>query len=33
MKTDFLDLWMVHDVRTPKDLDLIFGSAGVPYCR
>jgi len=28
MKTDFLDLWMVHDVRTPKDLDLIFGSAG-----
>jgi len=28
MKTHFLDLWMVHDVRTPKDLDLIFGSGG-----
>ena len=28
MKTDFLDLWMVHDVRTPKDLDLIFGPKG-----
>jgi aryl-alcohol dehydrogenase-like predicted oxidoreductase len=28
MKTPFLDLWMVHDVRTPKDLDLIFGPKG-----
>ena len=28
MKTDFLDLWMVHDVRTIKDLDQIFGSQG-----
>jgi len=28
MKTDFLDLWIVHDVRTPKDLDLIFGPKG-----
>ncbi len=28
MKTDFLDLWMVHDVRTPKDLDQIFGPDG-----
>ncbi len=28
MKTDFLDLWMVHDVRTPKDIDLIFGPKG-----
>ncbi len=28
MKTEYLDLWMVHDVRTPKDLDEIFGSKG-----
>ena len=28
MKTDFLDLWMVHDVRTIKDIDLIFGPQG-----
>jgi len=28
MKTDYLDLWMIHDVRTPKDLDLIFGPKG-----
>jgi len=28
MKTDYLDLWMIHDVRTPKDLDLIFGAKG-----
>jgi len=28
MKTHFLDLWMVHDVRTPKDLDLIFRAGG-----
>jgi predicted aldo/keto reductase-like oxidoreductase len=28
MKTGYLDLWMVHDVRTHKDLDLIFGSKG-----
>jgi len=28
MRTDFLDLWMVHDVRTIKDLDLIFGPKG-----
>jgi predicted aldo/keto reductase-like oxidoreductase len=28
MKTDFLDLWMVHDVRTIKDIDLIFGQQG-----
>jgi len=28
MKTDYLDLWMVHDVRTTKDLDLIFGPKG-----
>jgi len=28
MKTNFLDLWMIHDVRTPKDLDQIFGAKG-----
>jgi predicted aldo/keto reductase-like oxidoreductase len=28
MKTDYLDLWMIHDVRTTKDLDLIFGPKG-----
>lgn len=28
MNTDFLDLWMVHDVRSPKDLDQIFGPRG-----
>ncbi len=28
MKTDYLDLWMVHDVRTTKDLDVIFGANG-----
>jgi len=28
MKTDYLDLWMVHDVRTTKDLDLIFSPKG-----
>jgi len=28
MKTDFLDLWMVHDVRSPKDVEQIFGPRG-----
>ena len=28
MKTNYLDLWMIHDIRTPKDLDLIFGPKG-----
>ena len=28
MGTDYLDLWMVHDVRTAKDLDVIFGTKG-----
>ncbi len=28
MRTNFLDLWMVHDVRTIKDIDQIFGSKG-----
>jgi predicted aldo/keto reductase-like oxidoreductase len=28
MKTTYLDLWMIHDVRTTKDLDVIFGPKG-----
>jgi aryl-alcohol dehydrogenase-like predicted oxidoreductase len=28
MKTDYLDLWQVHDVRTARDLDEIFGPGG-----
>jgi len=28
MKTDFLDLWMIHDVRSPKDVEQIFGPKG-----
>ncbi len=28
MKTDWLDLWQVHDVRTEEDLRMIFGSGG-----
>ena len=28
MNTDALDLWMVHDVRTIKDIDQIFGPQG-----
>jgi len=28
MGTDYLDLWMIHDVRTTKDLDVIFGPSG-----
>jgi predicted aldo/keto reductase-like oxidoreductase len=28
MKTNYLDLWMIHDVRAPKDLDVIFGPEG-----
>jgi len=28
LRTQFLDLWMVHDVRTPKDLNQIFGPKG-----
>jgi len=28
MATDFLDLWMVHDVRSVNDLDLLFGPKG-----
>ena len=28
MKTAFLDLWMIHDVRSPKDVDQIFAPKG-----
>jgi len=28
MKTDHLDLWQVHDVRTEEDVEEIFGPAG-----
>jgi aryl-alcohol dehydrogenase-like predicted oxidoreductase len=28
MKTDHLDLWQVHDVRTENDIDEIFGPGG-----
>ncbi len=28
MKTDFLDLWMIHDVRTMRDIDQIFAPDG-----
>ncbi len=28
IKTNYLDLWMIHDVRTTKDLELIFGPKG-----
>lgn len=28
MKTDFLDLWMIHDVRSPNDIEQIFGQKG-----
>lgn len=28
MKTDHLDLWQVHDVRTDHDIDQIFGANG-----
>ena len=28
MRTDYLDLWQVHDVRTARDIDQIFGHNG-----
>jgi predicted aldo/keto reductase-like oxidoreductase len=28
MRTDYLDLWQVHDVRTDDDIEKIFGSRG-----
>lgn len=28
MKTDYLDLWQIHDVRTQEDMDRVFGPGG-----
>jgi predicted aldo/keto reductase-like oxidoreductase len=28
LQTDYLDLWQIHDVRTPQDLSLISGPGG-----
>ena len=28
MKTDYLDLWQIHDVRTDAEIDQIFGPGG-----
>jgi aryl-alcohol dehydrogenase-like predicted oxidoreductase len=28
LRTDRLDLWQLHDLRSPRDLDLIFGKGG-----
>lgn len=28
MKTDFLDLWMIHDLRFPKEIEEIFSPKG-----
>ena len=28
LRTDHLDLWQLHDLRTPSDLKMIFGSGG-----
>jgi len=28
MRTEFLDLWIIHDIRTPKDLEMIFSPKG-----
>ena len=28
LRTDYLDLWQIHDVRTPQDIELIAGSGG-----
>jgi aryl-alcohol dehydrogenase-like predicted oxidoreductase len=28
LETDYLDLWQIHDVRTPKELDKISGPGG-----
>ena len=28
MRTDYLDLWMIHDVRTEEDIAQIFGPGG-----
>ena len=28
LRTDHLDLWQLHDLRTPSDLEMIFGRGG-----
>lgn len=28
LRTDYLDLWQLHDLRTRRDLDVIFGPGG-----
>jgi diketogulonate reductase-like aldo/keto reductase len=28
LKTDYLDLWQMHDVRTSQDIDRILGPGG-----
>jgi uncharacterized protein len=28
LKTDYIDLWQMHDVRTQRDIEMIFGSGG-----
>jgi aryl-alcohol dehydrogenase-like predicted oxidoreductase len=28
LRTDYLDLWQLHDLRTPRDLDVIFSPGG-----
>jgi aryl-alcohol dehydrogenase-like predicted oxidoreductase len=28
LQTDYLDLWQIHDVRTPQDIELIAGPGG-----
>ncbi len=28
LKTDYLDLWQIHDVRTPEDIRLVSGPGG-----
>ena len=31
MKTDYLDLWQVHDVRSDEEIEEIFGSGGAVH--
>lgn len=28
LRTDYLDLWQIHDIRTPEDLEMIGGPGG-----
>lgn len=28
MKTDYVDLWQIHDIRTPADIEEVFGPKG-----